>query len=111
MIRLDDEWTKELNNLKDFNFTGKIFEDDDFQIIFEQLSVYFVFRNLTGALEGGNYTKRVRYALISCYLLGVMFEFYGEILTEEKMIDLARMYSAEIEYAEENINAIFDGEF
>ena len=111
LIRLDDEWTKELNNLKDFNFTGKIFEDDDFQIIFEQLSVYFVFRNLTGALEGGSYTKIVRYALISCYLLGVMFEFYGEILTEEKMIDLARMYSAEIEYAEENINAIFDAEF
>ena len=111
LIRLDEEWTKELNNFKNFSFSGKIFEDDDFQIIFEQLSVYFIFRNLTGALEDGNYTKRVRYTLISCYLLGAMFEFYGENLTEEKMIDLARMYSAEIEYAEENINAIFDGEF
>lgn len=112
LIRLDEEWTKELNKLKDFNFSGKIFEDDDdFQIIFEQLSVYFVFRNLTGALEDGNYTKRVKYTLISCYLLGAMFEFYGENLTEEKMIDLARMYSAEIEYAEENTKDIFDAEF
>ena len=111
LVRLDKEWTQELNNLERFNFSGEIFEDENFQIIFEQLSVYFIFRNLTGAIEDGNYKKRVRYALISCYLLGAMFEFYGENLTEEKMIDLARMYSAEVEYAEENINAIFDAEF
>lgn len=111
LIRLDEEWTNEIVNLKNFDFRGKIFEDDNLQMIFEQLSIYFIFRNLTGALEDGNYSKRVRYALISCYLLGAMFEFYGKNLTEEKMIDLARMYSAEIEYAEENINAIFDAEF
>ncbi len=111
LIRLDEEWTKELSNLKNFDFSGKIFEDEKFQTIFEQLSVYFVFRNLTGALEDGNYEKRIRFALISCYLLGSVFEFYGESLTKEKIIDLARMYSAEIEYAEENTQAILNAEF
>jgi len=70
-----------------------------------------VFRNLTGAKDNKNYIQGVKFVLAGCYLLGAMLEFYGNDLTEEKIIDLARMYSAEVEYAEENIQAIMGAEF
>jgi len=105
---LDKDWSNELSNITNLNFSGKIFKKEGLQLIFEQLAVYFVFRNMTGALEDEQYSKRVQMVLVSCYLLGAMFEFYGDNLTDEKIIDLARMYSAEIEYAEENLNALID---
>ena len=105
------KWSYELSKIKNFNFKGEIFNDENLQILFEQLSVYFIFRNLTGALEDGNYSKRVGMMLVSCYLIGAIFEYYGDKLTKEKMYDIVRMYSAEIEYAEENINSIFNAEF
>ncbi len=103
--RLDEKWTELLNKLKGFSFNGEIFKEKAFQIPFEQLAVYFVFRHLSEALWDDDYSARIKFALKSCYLIGALYWQYkfecGDI-NHEKMADFARMYSAEVEYSEEN---------
>lgn len=103
--RLDEKWTEELNKLHGFSFEGRIFEDKAFQIPFEQLAVYFVFRHLDGALWDGDYKTRINFVLKSCCLLGALAE---SGVSFEKLVDLARMYSSEVEYSEENLDVLMD---
>ncbi len=96
--RLDEMWTKELEDIKMYDFKGNIFKVKDLEIMFEQLAVYFVFRNFKGA------KNEIYFVLISCYLVGALWEKYNKDF--EKMTDIARMYSAEVEYCIENIEKI-----
>lgn len=103
--RMDEHWTKVLEGLEGFSFDGRIFEDMEFQKPLEQLAVYFIFRHLTDALWDGGYVSRVRFALMSCFFIGALWEKSRQEtggIHWESLIDLARMYSAEIEYSEEN---------
>lgn len=100
--RLDDEWTEVLNNIKGFDFDKKIFELREFQLPFEQLAVYYIFRYFRKEVE----EKSIRLTLISCYLIGVLCAFYG--YSFEKMKELVRMCSAEVEYNEDNIDEIMN---
>lgn len=103
--RLDDAWTKEIECLKDFTFSGEIFKNDAYQTVFEQLAVYFIFRHFNEATEIGDHVKGVKFALVSCYFIGALFE-QNRDLTQEKMIDIVRMYSGEVEYAYENTEKV-----
>ena len=105
--RLDVSWTKELERLADFSFDKKVFLKKEMQLLFEQLGVYFIFRHLTGAFSDGNYESKVKFALLSCYIIGALFQSY-KYIELEKMVDIVRMYSAEIEYCEENINSVME---
>lgn len=96
--RLDEMWTKELEDIKMYDFKGNIFKDKEFELMFEQLAVYFVFRNFKGE------KNEIYFVLISCYLVGAMWEKYNKDF--EKMTDIARMYSAEVEYCIENTEKI-----
>lgn len=93
--RLDLNWEKELEKLKTVN-NNDIFTRDDLQIFFEQLACYFVFRH---------FQKGVGLALLSCWVIGVMCSLAEN---SEQMIDIARMYSSEIEYCEENTGKIIE---
>lgn len=104
--RLDEKWTDVLNNLSDFTFDCEIFEDKKFQIPFEQLAVYFIFRHLDK-----NYEKKVRFTLMSCYFIGAICSQYkkenGDI-SFEKMSEFVRMYSSEIEYSQANTELLIN---
>ncbi|MEE0944956.1 MAG: flagellin lysine-N-methylase [Clostridia bacterium] len=106
--RLDEKWTEELNKLQVFSFEGRIFDDKEFQIPFEQLAIYFIFRHLEGAIWDGDYSSRINFALMSCCLIGALAEYYQRAggISFEKLIDLVRMYSSEVEYSEENLNVL-----
>ena len=108
--RLDDEWTRVLDDVSDFCFDGKIFEKEEFFIVFEQLSCYFILRHLTEALYCGDYAERVRFALLSCFVIGGLISFYFDKndFGKEKLVDLVRLYSSEIEYSEENVGALME---
>lgn len=90
--RLDEKWSDELLKLGDLD--KKIF--DKYPIYFEQLAIYFVFRHFCE----GNERESVNFSLMSCYLLGALWSRYED---KEKMFDLVRMYSCEVEYSEENL--------
>ncbi|MBO5363851.1 MAG: flagellin lysine-N-methylase [Clostridia bacterium] len=110
--RLDDAWTKELEGLQGFAFDEGIFQEPEFQLPMEQLAVYFIFRHLSGASWDGNYAERVGFALMSCYLIGALWDKHRQEtgnIRIETMADLARMYSAEVEYSQENMEALMLG--
>lgn len=104
---LDNSWIKEIDKLKGVELNEEIFRKDTYQTVFEQLAVYFIFRHLSGAVYDGDCAKRVKFALVSCYFIGALFQC-NMPLEQEKMIDIVRMYSSEIEYAAENTEAIMN---
>ncbi len=91
--RLEKLWETELEKLKSADST-KIFERKDLQIFFEQLACYFIFRHF----ESG-----VGFTLLSCWVVGAMCSSCESL---EEMLDVARMYSSEIEYSEENTEKV-----
>ena len=93
--RLDEKWGEELLKLKEFD--KSVF--DKYPIYFEQLAVYFVFRHF----YEGDMRENVNFALMSCYVLGAM---WSRCADKEKMFDLVRRYSSEVEYSEENLDMI-----
>lgn len=106
--RLDEEWTERLNELSCFCFDEKVFSEEKYQLPFEQLSVYFVFRHLTDAVWYGDFRQRVGFVLESVYLLGALVEKRSRNGSFEEMVDLVRMYSAEIEYSTENVDSLLE---
>ncbi len=91
--RLDKNWEKELKKLKNSNGVG-IFQRDDLQIFFEQLACYFIFRH---------FKSGVGFALLSCWVIGAICSGCENL---EKMLDIVRMYSSEIEYCQENTQKV-----
>ena len=99
--RLDENWTEEINNIKEYDFKGEIF--DKYGIFFEQLAVYFIFRHLKPESDFRSVTE---FMLMSCYFIGAMCEKSGSEF--KKMADIVRMYSSEIEYSRENLDILYN---
>ena len=74
---------------------------------FLQLAAYFLYRHLPGALDDGAYQERALFALVSCRILQHMLAA-KENPARDDLAELARMYSAEIEYSDENLSAMLD---
>ena len=91
--RLDENWDKELEKLKEKTDTS-VFEQKDLQVFFEQLACYFVFRH---------FEQGVWFTLLSCWALGTML---SSCITVEQGLEIVRMYSSEIEYSDENMETI-----
>ena len=107
--RLDDKWTEEIEKLAGYSFDIDIFCDESMQIPFEQLCCYFIFRHLSEAMWDGDYAGRVNFALMSCYFIGALFSYYKHKdggIKMDRMINIVRMYSSEVEYSEENMEKI-----
>ena len=98
--RLDECWTDILNTVRDKDFDESIFTNKNYQIPFEQLSVYFVFRHFACGLKGIPYSSIINFVLMSSYLIGAVWSCGYDIT------DSARMYSSEIEYSDENTYAL-----
>lgn len=76
---------------------------------FEQLAVYFCYRHLAGALQDGRYRQRLAFCAVSVQILRRMCigrrAAYGEC-TLAHLAELARQYSSELEYSEDNLQAM-----
>ena len=102
--RLDNEWEERLEQLK----TAKSFYiEPEFQTAFEQLLVYFIYRHIPSALYDGDAVSKVGFAIISVRIIAAIFSQTAD-KNFDTLFDLARMYSAEIEYSDENPERIFD---
>jgi len=112
--RLDEAWTEKLESIEGFSFGGEIFEEKAMQKLFEQLAVYFVFRHLIRAIWDGDFASVVKFTLGSCYLLGALLAYQKEkngTISLADMVETVRMYSAEVEYSEENLEALMNAVF
>ncbi len=74
----------------------------------EQLVAYFLYRHLTGALTDGRYGERVAFAILSAHVICSVALARSGSPELPTLLDTARAYSAEVEYDEENVDAILE---
>lgn len=100
--RMDAAWDLQLDRLARGDTVSHLPSEEDFETALEQLAVYFLYRHLFGALEDGRITERVLFVAHTVQLLSSLSGNIAEL------IELSRLYSAEIEYSEENLDAILN---
>ncbi len=98
--RLDDTWTQTLEALH----TPPTYTAPSDRIL-EQLLWYFLHRHTADSLDDGRLPARVAFAVHSVCLLRELATRLGSDFGT--MCELARQYSAEIEYSDENPDALF----
>ncbi len=94
--RLDERWAQVLQRLHEPEQPI----DPRWEIPLEQLMCYLLFRHLAGALEDGDVQGRVAYCALMWTLLRRMLR--------NDLMELARLYSSEIEYSDENLDAVLE---
>ena len=108
--QLDAAWGEELEQLqrRPEQPLGPL--GPDLEIAFEQLAVYFLYRHLGGSEDEADLKSRIGFALFSCRFLAALLQLPGQADSAclPRLIELARLYSCEIEYSEENTQAILD---
>lgn len=78
---------------------------------YEQLLVYFLYRHVPAALDDGDIRGKAAFAVLSVRLLmalGALRYLQHGAFTAADQIELCRLYSAEIEYSDDNLNALYD---
>ncbi|MBQ3011095.1 MAG: flagellin lysine-N-methylase [Oscillospiraceae bacterium] len=101
--RLDEGWTAALETLKQA-FVPKQFPL--WENAFEQLLVYFLYRHCPTALYDGDLESKVAFAVLSVQMLMWLCEA-KEDTDFADLLEFVRMYSGEIEYSDENPDALF----
>ncbi len=112
--RMDEAWTALLCALRD-GPSPDISAFDAYmhkrETEYENLLVYFLFRHLPAALEDGDPGGKVAFAVLSVRLLRVLgaveYARSGAFSFDDQA-ELARQYSAEVEYSQENLDTLFD---
>lgn len=108
--RLDSKWAEILNELKAYANSQTILPSY-FNTVAEQLLVYFAYRHLSGFLDDGRLSQRASFIVFSYKVIEMLckyhFKKFGDIAYKD-IAEYTRLYSSEIEYSEENIEAILD---
>lgn len=108
--RLDDGWTDRLQALASTPALPLPCVPE-METAFEQLAVYLLTRHLPGALEDGDIAGRVACTVLILHLINALcaaeIQKKGAFCMDD-LAEIARMYSSEIEYSDENLYAILD---
>ncbi len=107
--RLDTHWTDILNDLKNIDIS-KIVLPSYFDTVAEQLLVYFTYRHLCGYLDDNRLSQRVQFIIFSYKVIKILCKNHIKkfnTLSHKDIAEYARLYSSEIEYSDENTEAIF----
>ncbi|MBR3997215.1 MAG: hypothetical protein IKI93_02595, partial [Clostridia bacterium] len=105
--RMDEEWGGMLAHLTEENAAWTVGLVPD--LMWENLLVYFVNRHTPDAADEWDLDARIGFAVLGYAVIRTIAE--GEYrrkgeLTTDDLVEIARMYSAEIEYSEENTEAV-----
>jgi len=113
--RLEADWTDRLTEWKETDLSqAPVLDSDDWEIAFEQLLVYFLYRQLPFALDDGEYEGRAAFCVLSYHVIRDLCCVHGVLhgsVTPDDLVEIARQYSAEIEYSDENVEALLDALF
>ncbi len=106
--RLDKTWTDILLYTKNCLDKTDIWHFiDEYSIAAEQLIIYFLYRYTTKAVYENMTVEWIAFAILSCYMIFIIAAANGAKNIDD-ICNIARMYSAEIEYSDENIDMIFN---
>ena len=116
--RFDDVWKSLCIKVADINlpdiFSGLEYMEHDISsmisenhvyipdIYLEQLAIYFLYRHLSGSLNDGMTAERIIFAYIGVKAICSMCHSSDF----DEICEMARIYSSEIEYSEENVEEI-----
>ena len=101
--RLDKSWDDVLSSL----LKAEDVQTEGYDTVCEQLAVYFIFRHINEECEAIRGT--LSFALFSVQaIMKLSRAYYGDSPELAQIADIARMYSAEIEYSDCNINEIIE---
>lgn len=109
--RLSPDWDEELEILSRMKTPLKNPTEALPDTPFEQLLTYFLYRHLPDAEDAEDLKKRAGFAALSCQILFALCSektANGEPFSVDMLAELARMYSSEIEYSQENIDSLLD---
>ena len=98
---LDKNWHNTLDIMSDKAI------DTKWDVVFEQLACYFVFRHLADAIDDGLYIERIGFCIVACKVIRMICAGFDS-LNFEKIADVCRAFSSEIEYSDENPQTIFN---
>lgn len=106
--RLDGSWDRQLEKLAALPQAEELPMLENLEIPFEQLGVYFLYRHLPPAQDETELKARLAFAVLSCQILYQLcwIQEKNGGCTQEDLQELARLYSSEIEYSEENTDAV-----
>ena len=101
---MDEAWSELLTSAKDFDGEDSM---DEWNTAWEQLLCYFLYRHVseTQASLG----ERVFFSVLGVLMIRRLFSYLCERdgkADMEKLVELCRLYSSEIEYSEENTEDI-----
>ncbi len=77
------------------------------EIWFARAAEYFLYRHLPGAMVDDRLEARTAFAVLSTRFLQALSDVTGA-KTLEDVVELARLYSSEIEYSDENLETILE---
>ena len=113
--RLDAGWTDHLTRLRDAWEAADAAGFDAYmaarQTEFEQLLVYFVYRHAANAADREAFAARLRLAILGytvIHALGAVAWAQNGSFSFEEHCDMARAFSAEIEYSDENFDILLN---
>lgn len=88
--------------LKGLN-VADILREQEWALPLEQLSAYFIYRHLFGAMDDDLFKERLEMALMFSEIICRIAKDRSGGFSTEKLIDTARLFSSEIEYSDQNI--------
>ena len=113
--RLDESWSVWLTRLRDGWQTADTAGFDAYmtarQTEFEQLLVYFVYRHAANAVDQDTFVARLRVAVLGYTViraLGAVEWTHNGCFSFGQHCDIARAFSAEIEYSDENFDILLN---
>ncbi len=98
--KMDKIWDKYLLRIK--NGIDSPTHDNSLDTAYEQLLVYLIFRHFSDAQYDETYKPRILF----CVLIYKVIKAMNISNTLDELLDIARIFSCEIEYSDENINIL-----
>ena len=113
--RLDPAWGKEIDRLKnehaDLSSFRAFMEKEDRTAEYENFLWYLFYRHLASSYDEDSFATYLQICILFLYILehlGACRLSESGSFSKEEQIELARMFSSEIEYSDENIERITD---
>lgn len=80
----------------------------EWDVVWEQLLMYFLYRHLPDGLADGSLPERVAFAVLSFRCIREVCCAVSAEADWDTVLEIARLYSSEVEYDEDNVTALLD---
>ena len=106
--KLDDERDRVLHRVLEHP-EAELPKEQWIELALEQLAVYFAYRHLADSLDDDRLPQRAAFCAMSVRMIAAMAAaVYGANLQPDDLAETARLYSAEVEYSPDNMEALLE---